>query len=74
MFSIISMMFAGIGIGYFFRGVGMLRKVDKTTSMTVLLLPSITRYSGKDMIPVAIFHGVLMDLSVPFFVSFFCSL
>lgn len=38
MFSIISMMFAGIGIGYFFRGVGMLRKVDKTTSLTVLLL------------------------------------
>ena len=39
-----------------------------------VLLPSITRCSGKDMIPVAIFHGVLMDLSVPFFVSFFCSL
>ena len=39
-----------------------------------VLLPSITRYSGKDMIPVAIFHGILIDLSVPFFVSFFCSL
>ena len=39
-----------------------------------VLLPSITRYSGKDMIPVAIFHGILIDLSVPMFVSFFCSL
>ena len=39
-----------------------------------VLLPSITRYSGKDMIPVAIFHGILIDLSVPVFVSFFCSL
>ena len=39
-----------------------------------VLLPSITHYSGKDMIPVAIFHGILIDMSVPFFVSFFCSL
>jgi uncharacterized membrane protein YbjE (DUF340 family) len=38
------------------------------------LLPSITLYSGKDMIPVAIFHGILIDMSVPFFVSLFCSL
>ena len=31
-----------------------------------------TRCSGKEMIPAAIFHGLLIDLSVPFFVSFFC--
>lgn len=30
-----------------------------------VLLPSITRYSGKDMIPLAIFHGILIDMSVP---------
>ncbi|MDH6306241.1 uncharacterized membrane protein YbjE (DUF340 family) [Parabacteroides sp. PF5-5] len=36
-------------------------------------LPIITRYSGKDMVFVAIFHGILVDLTVPFFVSFFCS-
>ena len=30
-----------------------------------VLLPSITRYSGKDMIPIAIFHGILIDMSVP---------
>ena len=39
-----------------------------------VLLPSITRYSGKDMIPIAIFHGILIDMSVPVFVSFFCNL
>lgn len=38
MFSIISMMFAGIGFGYLFCGVGLLQKVDKTTSLTVFLL------------------------------------
>ena len=39
-----------------------------------VVLPAITRYSGKDMIPVAILHGILIDFSVPLFVSFFCSL
>ncbi len=39
-----------------------------------VVLPMITKYSGKDMIPVAIFHGILIDLSVPFFVSLFCRL
>ena len=39
-----------------------------------VVLPIITRYSGKDMIPVAIFHGILIDLTVPFFVSSFCRL
>ena len=39
-----------------------------------IVLPAITQYSGKEMIPIAILHGVLMDMSVPFFVSFFCGL
>ena len=33
-----------------------------------VLLPSITQYSGKDVIPIAIFHGILIDMSVPVFV------
>lgn len=36
-------------------------------------LPVITQYAGKELVFVAIFHGILVDLSVPFFVSFFCS-
>ena len=39
-----------------------------------VVLPVIIRYSGKEMIPIAILHGVLIDMSVPFFVSLFCSL
>lgn len=39
-----------------------------------VLLPSITRCSGKEMMPIAIFHGILIDLSVPFFVNLFCNL
>ena len=39
-----------------------------------VLLPSISRYSGKEMIPIAILHGILIDISVPVFVSFFCNL
>ncbi len=35
-----------------------------------VLLPSISRYSGKEMIPIAILHGILIDMSVPVFVSF----
>ena len=37
-----------------------------------VVLPIITKYTGREMIPIAILHGVLMDMSVPFFVSFFC--
>lgn len=37
-------------------------------------LPIITRYSGRDLVFVSIFHGILVDFTVPFFVSFFCSL
>lgn len=43
------------------------------TTMDVTL-PVITRYSGKDWVFVAIVHGILVDFSVPFFVSLFCSL
>ena len=36
-------------------------------------LPIITRYAGKDLVFVSIFHGIIVDFTVPFFVSFFCS-
>ena len=36
-------------------------------------LPVITRYSGKDLVFISIFHGIIVDFKVPFFVSFFCS-
>lgn len=36
-------------------------------------LPIITRYSGKDLVFISIFHGIIVEFTVPFFVSFFCS-
>ncbi len=35
------------------------------------LLPVITRFSGKDYIVIAIFHGVVMELAVPLLVTLF---
>ena len=37
-------------------------------------LSAIARYSGKDAIPLAVIHGVLIELCVPFFVSIFCKM
>lgn len=42
------------------------------TSMDATL-PVIARYCGKDMVLLAVFHGVVLDISVPFLVAFFCS-
>ncbi|MCD8178939.1 MAG: lysine exporter LysO family protein [Tannerellaceae bacterium] len=36
-------------------------------------LPIITRYSGTGWVFAAIFHGIILELTVPFLVSFFCS-
>jgi uncharacterized membrane protein YbjE (DUF340 family) len=43
-----------------------------TTADTTL--PIITKYSGKDMVFISICHGILVDFSVPFLVSLFCSI
>lgn len=37
-------------------------------------LPIITRASGQDFVIVSIFHGFCVDFSVPFLVTFFCSI
>lgn len=37
-------------------------------------LPVITRYAGKEFVVVSIFHGFVVDFSVPFLVTFFCSI
>lgn len=42
-----------------------------TTADTTL--PAVVQYSGRDYLLLSVFHGVLMDFSVPFFVSFFCA-
>lgn len=37
-------------------------------------LPVITKYSGSDYVVIALFHGMIIDFSVPLWVSFFSSL
>ena len=37
-------------------------------------LPIIARYSGEKWVAVAVMHGVVVDFTVPFFVTFFCSI
>lgn len=43
------------------------------TSMDTAL-PIITQFSGRDYVLIAITHGIVVDLSVPFLVTFFCSI
>lgn len=37
-------------------------------------LPIITRYSGQEFVIISIFHGFVVDFSVPFLVSLFCAI
>jgi uncharacterized membrane protein YbjE (DUF340 family) len=46
--------------------------VGGATSMDTTL-PIITKYSGKDFVVTAIFHGLVVDFSVIFLVTLFCS-
>ncbi|SMG09838.1 lysine exporter LysO family protein [Sphingobacterium psychroaquaticum] len=46
--------------------------VAGATSMDTCL-PIITQYSGRDFVLIAIAHGIIVDLTVPFLVTFFCS-
>ncbi len=68
-------MVALFGSGLISRYFGKLAPISAAgvNSMDIIL-PSIIRYSGKEMIPVAIIHGIITDISVPLLVSFFCNL
>lgn len=37
-------------------------------------LPAITKFSGTDYVVIALFHGMIMDFSVPLWIGFFVSL
>lgn len=47
--------------------------VAGVTSMDVAL-PTLVQSCGQQVIPLAIFHGAVLDMSVPFLVSLFCGL
>lgn len=67
--------FALLGAPLFVKVFGRLSPICAGGATTMdTTLPIITRCCGKDLVFVSIFHGILVDLSVPFLVSFFCSL
>lgn len=37
-------------------------------------LPIITKYCGKEFVVISIFHGITVDFTVPFLVTFFCTI
>lgn len=73
--NIIREMMALMGAPLFRKYFGRLAPISAAgvNSMDVLL-PVITRCSGSEVMPIAIFHGILIDFSIPFFVSLFCRL
>lgn len=75
MANIIREIMALLGAPLFVKYFGRLAPICVGGATTMdTTLPIITRYSGKDLVFVSIFHGILVDFTVPFFVSFFCSL
>ena len=73
--NIIREIFTLLGAPLFVKFFGRLAPICAGGATTIdTTLPVITKFSGKDMVFIAIMHGILVDLSVPFLVSFFCSL
>ena len=68
-------LFALMGAPIFRRYFGKLAPISAAGVTSVdVALPTIMRTSGSEMVPIAIFHGLLIDISVPFFISIFCNL
>ncbi|MBM6993495.1 MAG: lysine exporter LysO family protein [Prevotella sp.] len=57
------------------RCLGKLAPISSGGATTMdTTLPIITRASGEEYVILSIFHGALTDFSVPFLVTFFCSI
>jgi uncharacterized membrane protein YbjE (DUF340 family) len=68
---IITLLFAPWMVKYF----GKLAPISAGGATTMdTTFPIITRYSGKEFAIVSIYHGFVVDFTVPFLVTFFCSL
>ena len=74
MTNIIRELFALLGAPLFMRYFGRLAPICAGGATTMdTTLPIITRYCGNEWVFVSLFHGFLVDFSVPFLVTFFCS-
>lgn len=71
--NVIREMIALFGMPLFARLGGKMAPISVAgvTSMDVCL-PSIVRYSGSEMVPLAILHGIVLEVSVPILVGLFC--
>ena len=68
---IITLLFAPLLVRWF----GNLAPISAGGATTMdTTLPIITRYSGQSFVVVSIFHGFVVDFSVPFLVTRFCSI
>ena len=68
---IITLLFAPLLV----RWLGNLAPISAGGATTMdTTLPIITRYSGQSFVVVSIFHGFVVDFSVPFLVTLFCSI
>ena len=68
---IITLLFAPLLVRWF----GNLAPISAGGATTMdTTLPIITRYSGQSFVVVSIFHGFVVDFSVPFLVTLFCAI
>ena len=68
---VITLLFAPLMVKYF----GKLSPISAGGATTIdTTFPVIVKYSGKNYAIVSIYHGFIMDFSVPFLVTLFCSL
>lgn len=75
MANILREIFTIVGAPLFARYFGKLAPICAGGATTLdTTLPAITNACGKEWVFVSMFHAVVVDLSVPFLVSFFCSL
>ena len=68
-------MFALIGTPLIRRYFGYLAPISAAgIGSSDISLAVITKYCGMNAVPIAIIHGLLINVTMPFFVSFFCNL
>ena len=68
-------MFALIGAPLIRKYFGYLAPISAAgIGSSDVTLSVITKYCGMNAVPIAIIHGILINVSMPFFVSFFCKL
>ncbi len=63
-----------LGAPLMVRWFGKLAPISSGGATTMdTTLPIITRTAGQDLVIVSLFHGFVVDFSIPFLVTFFCS-